>query len=58
MGDWPAKPYSGMIAMLRNTLKQAEHNLSLNPTDPEAIELRDSLKRMLDDLDDTHDPAA
>jgi hypothetical protein len=57
MGDWPDKPYSGMIAMLRNTLRQAERDLSLHPTDPEAIELRDSIKRILDDLDDTHNAA-
>jgi hypothetical protein len=53
MGDWPEKPYGGMIEMLRSTLSQAEHDLSMNPTDPEAIELRDSIKRMLDDLEGT-----
>lgn len=53
MGDWPIKPYSGMIEMLRNTLRQAEHDLTLHPNDPEAIELRDSIKRMLASMDGT-----
>jgi hypothetical protein len=57
MGDEPSKPYSEMIVMLRSTLRQAEHDLSLHPNDPEAIRLRDSIKRMLDGMDDTHHAA-
>lgn len=48
------KPYEETIDILRAALRQAEHDLSMHPTDSKAIELRNSLRRMLADLESDH----
>ncbi len=45
------KPYQETIAMLRGALRQAERDLSLHPNDAEAAQMRDSLRRMVADLE-------
>lgn len=49
--DLKSTPYSEMIDILRATLKQVERDVSLNPKDQKADELRRSLRRTLDDLE-------
>ena len=50
------KPYAETIEILRSALKKAEYDAFLHQNDPQGVDLRDSLQRMLSDLESASQP--